>query len=173
VLGDTILTFEEMSTLLTQIEACLNSRPLQALSDDSDDLAALTPGHFLIGTALTAIPELSLQDVAATRLTRWQLLQKMRDHFWQRWSSEYLHSLSHRPKWRKAEPNVEVGCLCLVRSEATSPTRWPLARVIKVHPGEDGCVRVVTLRTATSEFTRPIAKLVLLPTAGAEEATGL
>ncbi|EFN70688.1 hypothetical protein EAG_00141, partial [Camponotus floridanus] len=45
VIGESTLTFEEMSTLLAQIEACLNSRPLQALSDDPDDLSALTPGH--------------------------------------------------------------------------------------------------------------------------------
>lgn len=43
VLGEATLTYEEMSTLLAQIEACLNSRPLQALTDDPDDLAALTP----------------------------------------------------------------------------------------------------------------------------------
>jgi len=60
VLGDATLTYEEMST--AQIEACLNSRPLQALSGDPDDTAAFTPGHFLVGSALTAIPEPSLAD---------------------------------------------------------------------------------------------------------------
>ncbi|XP_025265819.1 uncharacterized protein LOC112638395 [Camponotus floridanus] len=53
VIGETTLIFEEMSTLLAQIEACLNSRPLQALTDDPDDLSALTPGHFLIGFVRT------------------------------------------------------------------------------------------------------------------------
>ena len=48
VIGETLLTFEEMSTLLVQIEACLNSRPLTPLTDDASDLTALTPGHFLI-----------------------------------------------------------------------------------------------------------------------------
>ncbi|XP_062141879.1 uncharacterized protein LOC133849814 [Drosophila sulfurigaster albostrigata] len=45
-------TFEELSTLLSKIEACLNSRPLTPMSEDVSDLAALTPGHFLIGGPL-------------------------------------------------------------------------------------------------------------------------
>lgn len=61
-IGETTLTFEEMSILLSEIEACLNSRPLQALSDDPADLMTLTPGHFLIGSALTVVPEPSLLE---------------------------------------------------------------------------------------------------------------
>lgn len=56
-----MLTYEELATLLTQIEAVLNSRPLCPLSDDSDDLSALTPGHFLIGEPLTTVPEANLE----------------------------------------------------------------------------------------------------------------
>ncbi|XP_054709171.1 uncharacterized protein LOC129218872 [Uloborus diversus] len=52
-----ILNFEELSTLLIQIEACLNSRPLTPLSADPMDLQPLTPGHFLIGAPLLSFPE--------------------------------------------------------------------------------------------------------------------
>ncbi|XP_029669884.1 uncharacterized protein LOC115239482 [Formica exsecta] len=97
VIGDAKLTYEEMATLLAQIESCLNSHPLQALSDDPEDLEALTPGHFLVGTALNAVPEPFLALETTTRLSRWQHLQQLRDHFWSRWSREYLHSLTHRP----------------------------------------------------------------------------
>ncbi|XP_011859461.1 PREDICTED: uncharacterized protein LOC105556955 [Vollenhovia emeryi] len=83
-IGESVLTFEELTTLLTQIEAILNSRPLEPLSDDADDIAALTPGHFLVGSPLTAIPELSLTDLAIARLSRWQLIQQKAQHTGQR-----------------------------------------------------------------------------------------
>ncbi|KOC58844.1 hypothetical protein WH47_01706 [Habropoda laboriosa] len=91
-----------MYTLLTQIEACLNSRPLCPLSDDPTDLSPLTPGHFLIGESLTAFPEPDLGHVKENRLTRYQHLQKMLQHFWHRWQAEYLHQLQQRNKWRKS-----------------------------------------------------------------------
>ncbi|XP_077262598.1 uncharacterized protein LOC143897666 [Temnothorax americanus] len=169
VIGETKLTYEEMATVLAQVEACLNSRPLQALSDDPEDLTALTPGHFLIGSALKAVPEPSLAEESTSRLSRWQLLQRIRDQFWDRWSKEYLHTLAHRPKWVKASEEIQVGRLCLLRNETTPPTKWPLARIEELHPGGDGHVRVVSVRTATSRFTRPVSKLVLLPVSAASD----
>ena len=162
-IGETRLTFEEMSTLLAQVGACLNSRPMHALSDDSDDLTALTPGHLLIGAPLLAIPEPSLTDKKENLLSRWQLVQRMRDHFWQRWSREYLHTLATRPKWTKDALPPRLGSLCIIRSELSPPNKWPLARITQLHPGDDGVVRVVTVKTASSELTRPLIKLVLLP----------
>ncbi|XP_071650743.1 uncharacterized protein [Temnothorax longispinosus] len=163
VIGDTTLTYEEMATLLAQVEATLNSRPLQALSDDHEDLSALTPGHFLIGGPLNTNPEPSLTEVTPTRLSRWQTLQQMRDHFWLRWSQEYLNTLTTRSKWWKKQANLNVGDLCLIRNEITPPSKWPLARITATHPGADGQTRVVTVKTATSSFTRPVTKLVPLP----------
>ncbi|XP_015123772.1 uncharacterized protein LOC107045880 [Diachasma alloeum] len=57
VLGTTTLTFEELNSVVIQIEACLNSRPICPMSDNPDDLQVLTPGHFLIGEPLQLIPE--------------------------------------------------------------------------------------------------------------------
>ncbi|XP_029157332.1 uncharacterized protein LOC114929817 [Nylanderia fulva] len=134
----------------------------RALSDDPEDVSALTPGHFLIGTPLLALSEPSLTEQTVSTLSRWRHLQRMRDHFWQRWSSEYMHGLAPRTKWLKDAPAPHVGDFCLVCSEITPPNRWPLARISRLHPGDDGVTRVVTIRTATSELVRPLVKLVFL-----------
>lgn len=173
VIGTATLTFEEMTTLLTQIEACLNSRPVSALTDDPENLCALTPGHLLIGAPLTALPEPSLQDVPAERLSRWQLLQQMRYGFWSRWTKEYLQGLLTRPKWKQAITSYQPGQMCLILHETSPPTKWPLARIVDVHPGDDGLVRIVSVRTALSVLKRPVSKLILLPIRSRDEDDAL
>ena len=90
VVGTQRLTYEELTTVTTQIELCLNSRPLTALTSHSlDGLTALTPGHFLIGRDLKSYPE-TLITTQPSLLKRWNMCQSMVHHFWQRWSAEYL-----------------------------------------------------------------------------------
>ncbi|XP_025263150.1 uncharacterized protein LOC112637495 [Camponotus floridanus] len=94
IIGDALLAYEEISTLLTQIEAVLNSQPLSSLSDNPEDLNALIPAHFLIGSAAVIIPEPSLETIKSSRLSRWQLLQQMLDNFWRNeiWNSKSNNS---------------------------------------------------------------------------------
>lgn len=82
VVGETLLTYEELSILLAQIEAVLNLRPLGALTDDPSDASTLTPGHFFVGSALTTVPEPSLGEILPSRLLRLQLLRRMLESFW-------------------------------------------------------------------------------------------
>ncbi|XP_071578918.1 uncharacterized protein [Temnothorax nylanderi] len=162
-IGETLLTTEELTTSLTQIEAFLNSRPLEPLSDDPEDVSALTPGHFLIGGPLTTIPEPSLIDLATSRLSRWQLIQQHVQQFWAQWSAHYLQRQQAISKWHHLNNNIKVGSIVLITEERSPPCKWPLARVTALHPGKDGLTRVVTLKTATTMLTRPIAKLAILP----------
>ncbi|XP_076660592.1 uncharacterized protein LOC143363951 [Halictus rubicundus] len=165
VLGDRTLTFEEFSTLLCAIEACLNSRPLSALSDTLDDYEPLTPGHFLVGSVLTVPPQPSFLDLGENRLSRWQLIRHAAQRFWKLWQDDYVNSLQQRGKWRTARPAIALGQLVLIRNPTIPPCKWDLGRVIELHPGDDGHIRVVTVRTATSTFKRPLVKVCPLPVA--------
>ena len=72
IVGKALLTFEEFSTLLTQVEACLNSQPLIALSSEPNDPSYLSPGHFLIGAPLTSVPEPDFTNTTMNSFSRWQ-----------------------------------------------------------------------------------------------------
>ncbi|UYV60184.1 hypothetical protein LAZ67_1000270 [Cordylochernes scorpioides] len=154
-MGSALLNFEELTTLLAQIEACLNSRPLCPLSEDPEDLQALTPGHFLIGGSLTALPD--EDDIIAMSLpNRWQLIQKSMNHFWTRWSQEYVSQLQQRSKWCKPQPNIKEGSLVLIKNEQQPPLAWKIGRISKVFPGDDARIRVVEGKTANGTYRRPI-----------------
>uniref|UniRef100_A0AAR5PUR1 Integrase catalytic domain-containing protein n=1 Tax=Dendroctonus ponderosae TaxID=77166 RepID=A0AAR5PUR1_DENPD len=101
VIGSTPLTFEEYSTVLSQIEACLNSRPLSPMSSDPSDLNPLTPAHFLIGESLTSLPEVDYSYIPEDRLSKFQRTEKRMQLFWSRWSREYVPELQQRSKWKK------------------------------------------------------------------------
>ena len=98
-IGEPILTLEEFYTLITQIEAVVNSRPLSPLSNDPTDFNPLTPGHFLIGRSLVAAADENLDEVPQNWLSYHQQIQLLEQSFWKRWSQEYFLHLQHRPKW--------------------------------------------------------------------------
>lgn len=164
VLGSQTLSYEEFYTLLTQIESLLNSRPLCAISSDPNDLQPLTPGHFLILEPLNNfIPDPDLSRINLNRLNRWQLIQRLQSDFWKRWSQEYIHSLQERHKWTEPSPIIAEGALVLIKNEQKAPLHWEMGRIIKLHPGQDGVVRVVTLKTAHGVMQRPVVKICPLP----------
>ncbi|XP_008179890.1 uncharacterized protein LOC103308389 [Acyrthosiphon pisum] len=82
VIGTQVLTFEEMCTITHRIEAILNSRPITPFSSDPNDLQALTPGHFLIGAPLVALPDSDVTQIPINRLRRWQLLDQFHQSLW-------------------------------------------------------------------------------------------
>jgi hypothetical protein len=78
-----ILTYEEYNTLMAEIEAILNSRPLTPLTNDPSDLNVLTPSHFLRGDSLIQPVQHDYLGTPDNRLSNWQSLQKSRQLLWQ------------------------------------------------------------------------------------------
>ncbi|XP_037811344.1 uncharacterized protein LOC119603398 [Lucilia sericata] len=94
ITNNRLLSFEELATLLCQIESCLNSRPLCPLSSDPSDFDALTPAHLLVGEPLQCVQKETLLDQNINHLTRWKSVELLKQHFWKRWYREYLKDQS-------------------------------------------------------------------------------
>ena len=116
------LTFEEFNTVLTQIEACLNSRPLVPIPHDDDGVETLTPGHFLIGRPLEALPDPAFSYRKISILRRWHLCQSLVRQFWKRWSLEYIRILQHFNKWHHPIRNIASGDIVVLREDNLIPS---------------------------------------------------
>ena len=184
IIGQTRLTFEELSTIAAQVEACLNSRPLGPVTSHSiDGEEPLTAGHFLIGKPLKAYPEVEVSEDDSL-LDRWTKCRAMIQHFWRRWSSEYLQILQRSNKWHNTKPNLQVGDVVVITDDSHFKTSWVMGKVIATYPGKDDLVRAVDvqtetlvqsppstlkkatdpkqMKTKTHVFRRPITKVALL-----------
>nr|XP_053620905.1 uncharacterized protein LOC128681202 [Plodia interpunctella] len=165
VVGDQILSFEELSTVLAQVEAVMNSRPLcRTLSNDPSEPLALTPAHFLNLTPLKFLPVLDVDENSKLHLlSRYDLLDRLVQSFWKRWKNDYLHTLQSRQKWTTATKPVTVGTVVILLTENVPPLHWPMGVVEEIFPGSNGVVRVVRVRTTTGTYLRPVVRLCPLP----------
>ena len=169
-MGNNVLNYEELATLLCDIEAILNSRPLIEASDDPTDDTVLTPSMLVNGKEIRylsvaeKISPLQICEEEVNPQRRWIFLKRLISLFWKRWSSEYLTTLQTRRKWiREANSNLEEGDVVFVTDETTPPLQWPLGRIVEVYRGKDKICRVVKVRTARGEYVKPAIKLRKLP----------
>ncbi|GFY23550.1 integrase catalytic domain-containing protein [Trichonephila clavipes] len=111
---------------------------------------------------ISSSPEHINDDKLSLRF-RLDIVQKMKLGFWRKWKIDYLSNLQNRTKLKSSNNNSKVGEIVIIKEDNIPPATWPLGKLIETHPGKDGLVRVVTLRTVKGRFERPIHKLRKLP----------
>jgi len=163
VIGSQILTYEELQTVLTQIECIMNSRPLSVLSSDPHP-EVLTPAHFLMSTPLQYLPASDISNERVNLHERKKLLDSMIKSFWKKWHLEYLHTLQVRQKWATPDKPLEVGTVVLVEQENTAPLNWPLGIITQVFKGSNDTIRVAMVKTQLGTYKRAVTKLYPIPT---------
>ena len=116
----------------------------------------------MIGRSFTSFPLHDFSDVPSNRLSRWQQLTKMLTNTWKHWSDDYLQK---RQKWSTDHPNLMIGDVVLIKGDLFPPLQWNLGKIVKLFPGTDGNVTVVSVKSSRGEFRRSIHKLAKLPIA--------
>ena len=149
---------------MTEVESVVNSRPLTYTNTSSPDSpVALSPVQLLTLKSKVVLPAPGTfvkEDMYCRK--RWRRVQFMANEFWQRWRKEILPLLHIRQKWNKVEDDLQVDDIVLIADETLPRNQWLLARITCVHPSQDGLIRKVTLKTATSSPGRPTHKLTLV-----------
>ena len=159
ILGNADITDEELLTTFTEVESLLNSRPLTYQTANPEDNVPLTPNHFLQGQVGGMFaPEIDKEESYNPK-KRWRRIQELTRHFWRRWMTEWVPSLSGRKKWFKERKNLQVGDVVLLVSPENQRAQWPLARILETYPGKDGFVRSVKVQVGDKQLIRPIVKL--------------
>lgn len=163
VMKNTQLTARRFDYVLKQVECCVNSRPLWAITPNSDDIEVITPSHFFNFQPINTLPRPNLDHIEINRLDHYQYLYRLYSEFWKCWSKEYLDQLQPRAKWPEKHPNVRVGQIVVVSDDRCPPSRWPLGKISAVYPARDGLVRVVDVKINGKTFKRPIHRLGVIP----------
>lgn len=160
-LGKDSISKKELDTLLPEIEACVNSRPLMYISQLGH---VLTPSHFLIGrgTPLTSSELENFENVVKLS-ERYEFEETLTESFWEVWKNEYLRNLPPvTAKNSKTNCSLEVGSLVLIRDQNKPRMQWALGRVEKLYKGIDEKIRAVQLRTQKGLLVRSIQHLSLM-----------
>ncbi|GBM44036.1 hypothetical protein AVEN_124292-1 [Araneus ventricosus] len=168
VLGKASLQFEELCTVLCDAEGIINSRPLTYLSEDNEDLVALTPAMFLQDVKEIGVPD--IDQIDAKRMNkRFFYRQKLCQDLRKRFRIEYLGHLREFSKICN-EFKIKEGDIVLIGDSNVKRINWPLGRVIKLYLGKDKKVRLVEIQTKSGSFLRPIQRLFPLEISQSEKS---
>lgn len=175
MLGRYLVTLDELLTLVVEVEALVNERPVTYTFTELQEPQPLTPSMLLYGRSLTVLPhqnvsedELNDPDYNVDQSTldkRSKHLDMLIDQAWKRWKSDYLphlreaHINNAKIRGRTTQNQVGIGDVVLVHSDTNKRTHWPLAVVTRLNWGNDGLVRSVEIKTKHGTTNRPLAKL--------------
>ncbi|XP_025760446.1 uncharacterized protein LOC112845098 [Oreochromis niloticus] len=161
------LTHEVLTTLMAEVAAIMNARPIIPVSSDPESPCILTPAMLLtLKTGPTPpLPSGKFEEADLFR-EEWKQVQGLADVFWNRWRREYLKTLQLRHKWQGKQPSLQEGDIVLLKDNQAERNEWPMGIITKTFPGKDGLVRKVKVEVVKDGdrrgFSRPITEVVLL-----------
>ncbi|XP_041364315.1 uncharacterized protein LOC121379732 [Gigantopelta aegis] len=162
------LTHDVIVTLMAEVTAIINSRPLVPVSCDPEVPDILTPMTILTHKLDTEKHEAGNIDIKDLYRQQWRRVKHLANVFWTRWRKEYLQTLQSRRKWLDNTDNLKVGDVVLIKDKDCTRMDWPVGRVVEVFPSQDGKVRKIEVAISRNSklhyCIRPIVDIVLLVT---------
>ena len=155
VLGRSTLCFDQLQAIVIDIEKNVNNRPLTYVESEQEEEQVLTPNTILWGQNVHTIDESDTDDGEVVKLHK--RMKQKREHAWQRWKTEYVHSLMEHHRVIKGENACpEVGEMMLVVGEEKNRAEWRRGKVVELIKGKDNVVRGVKILTKGHTIERPL-----------------
>jgi hypothetical protein len=162
VCGHAKLSYDELLTILVEIEQMMNSRPLTYLSEEN--LEAITPYHLMNGRNIAVrgdhVVRQYCSNDAVNVENRTKYVAALIEQYWRRFYHEYTTELRESmlyDKNRRSEPILIRGDVVLIKEDKVKPMHWKKGRIIELIAGRDDVVRGVTVQS-----TSPQGKIVHL-----------
>lgn len=160
------LTHDVLATLMAEVSAIINSRPIVSVSSDPDNPEILSPNLLLTLKTPFELGSYDHLDIKDVYRARWRHVQYLADKFWSKWKNEYLNNLQKRRKWHFDENPIEVGNVVLLKDKEAHRNDWPLGLITRIFPSADKKIRKVEVKVIKDGkitfYTRPVVELVLL-----------
>lgn len=164
VLGNQSTTDAVLSTVLIEVEGILNSKPLGYISSNVADPDPVTPNMLLMGRPDCSLPQAVYCKSELLGRRKWRhsqiLISSGHPLSFIRYS---LPTLQNRTKWEVDRKNLIEGQVIMVIDPLSPRASWPIGRITKTYPGEDGKVRSAEIMIKGKEYLRPVSKLIPLP----------
>ena len=155
-IGSKLLTQRQLVTVLTEVEAVINSRPLVYIDDDINSSVTLSPTDFLLLHSNNVIPDLVEESDREFDVTRassseqlleiWKRGQRYLNEFWKLWKHEYLSNLRERSQVllkgsrNTASTEAKVGDIVLIK-EIVPRGRWKVGKICELIKSRDKMIR--------------------------------
>ena len=161
-----LLTDEQLLTVMAEAEKIINDRPLTYIGDDVTSLDVLTPSKLLLLRSNSCMPAGDFCMNKHNLVRTWKECQAFADKFWSQWLKEYLPTLQVRQTFQRSKENIRIDDVVLVNMPNQPRGHWPMGRVTSVQEGRDGLVRSVIIQTQSNMLVRSpkdIIRLELAP----------
>ena len=153
--GKSLLSFNQFEAVVLDIERHMNNRPLTYVEGDNEESQVLTPSMIMWGKNCHILEDIDVEENDLTKMQR--RLSNARQHVWQRWEKEYLHSLMGVHRITKSDTCIpKLGEIVLVLGEEKNRGKWKKGKVVSHVKGRDGVVRGVTLLHKGHIIERPL-----------------
>ena len=166
MIGDQILTFSELQTVMFEVAQLLNQRPIGSHPNNPEDGTYLCPNDLILGRSSSSAPQGPFKERSSNKF-RFDFIQKIVAAFWKRWSREVFPNMVMQPKWHTEQRSLREGDVVLVQDANLVRGKWRMAVVTEAIPSADKRVRRVKLAYKSENNTdivvqRAVQRLILL-----------